>query len=175
MDVDDFKWNDQYVDIKLAGARIIALLNDGGTIVEDNLPLMFSEGRSQASMYMGEKEGFLESLDYMCQFAVDGGPDWEASSWAEARIVIVGTHRAASSLRSRVTAIWAITIREPRGQLSRTTRDPSPARQVAGRKTEGGGDQDAARSDRSEAAGGRQDQALTGAAVAHPGLIDQGR
>lgn len=94
---DDFKWDAGTVDFTLSDARIIALTDDGDTIVEEGLTLLISEGRSAAFEYYGE-ERERHSLHYHLSFGVVGAPEPDASTWAESRIVITGNHESGVKL-----------------------------------------------------------------------------
>jgi hypothetical protein len=92
-DADDFTWTGGTADFTLNNARIIALLDDCDTIVEEGLTLLICEGRSPAFEKLGRDQE-RHSLHYHLSFGVVGAPDPDASTWTEGRIVITGMHES---------------------------------------------------------------------------------
>lgn len=96
-DADDFQWSNGTVDFTLTDARIIAILEDCDTIVEEGLTLLISEGRSVAFECLGDDHE-RHSLHYHLSFSVVGAPDPDASTWTEGKVIITGKHESGVTL-----------------------------------------------------------------------------
>lgn len=96
---DDFMWSEKYLEYLLSDARIIAILNEGGTMFEDGLNLLLSEGRGTGYTTL-QDDRERTTLEYRFEFCVAPQQQWESLVSKAALITITGMHDSGVKLEN---------------------------------------------------------------------------
>jgi hypothetical protein len=92
-------WDDILSEYRIVGARIVAIIKDGGALVE-TCDLTIAEGRHPRVLFPKEEEP-VSLLAFETAFSVSDQPVGEAGESVEASIVITGTHQNGSAIEIR--------------------------------------------------------------------------
>lgn len=92
-------WTDVETRFKLGGARIVATIEEGGALVEDELELIINEGRQYALSEASDDGSRDETLEYHFSFRTDSEPPPQSIAEQKARIVISGSHSNGDALQ----------------------------------------------------------------------------